>query len=107
MARSVAHRVQGAERVRPSGVGSREPEGGAHNIQVSSIGVITTAICHDRRVPLDAFRKELVMTTTIPTRTLGRGELTAGAIGLGCMSFSPTYGGFDGYDPTETINRAL
>jgi len=23
------------------------------------------------------------------------------------MSFSPTYGGFDGYDPTETINRAL
>jgi aryl-alcohol dehydrogenase-like predicted oxidoreductase len=31
----------------------------------------------------------------------------AGAIGLGCMSFSPTYGGFEGYDPTETINRAL
>jgi len=23
------------------------------------------------------------------------------------MSFSPIYGGFDGYDPTETINRAL
>ena len=23
------------------------------------------------------------------------------------MSFSPTYGGFDGYDPAETINRAL
>jgi aryl-alcohol dehydrogenase-like predicted oxidoreductase len=47
------------------------------------------------------------MTVTIPTRMLGRSELTAGAIGLGCMSFSATYGGFDGYDPTETINRAL
>jgi aryl-alcohol dehydrogenase-like predicted oxidoreductase len=47
------------------------------------------------------------MTSTIPTRTLGRSELTAGAVGLGCMSFSATYGGFDGYDPTETINRAL
>ena len=46
-------------------------------------------------------------TTTIPTRTLGRSDLAAGAIGLGCMSFSPTYGGFDGHDPTETINRAL
>jgi aryl-alcohol dehydrogenase-like predicted oxidoreductase len=45
--------------------------------------------------------------TTIPTRTLGRSNLTAGAIGLGCMSFSPTYGGFEGYDATETINRAL
>ncbi|CAN5733153.1 aldo/keto reductase [soil metagenome] len=43
----------------------------------------------------------------IPTRTLGRSDLTAGVIGLGCMSFSPIYGGFDGYDPTETINRAL
>lgn len=43
----------------------------------------------------------------IPTRTLGRSDLTAGAIGLGCMSFSPIYGGFDGYDPTATINRAL
>jgi aryl-alcohol dehydrogenase-like predicted oxidoreductase len=47
------------------------------------------------------------MTVTIPTRTLGRSDLTAGAIGLGCMSFSATYGGFDGFDPTETINRAL
>ncbi len=44
---------------------------------------------------------------TIPTRTLGRDGLRAGAIGLGCMSFSPTYGGFEGYDPTKTINRAL
>ena len=33
------------------------------------------------------------MTTTIPARTLGRSDLAAGAIGLGCMSFSPTYGG--------------
>ncbi len=40
-------------------------------------------------------------------RQLGSSGLSAGAIGLGCMSFSPTYGGFDGYDPTETINRAL
>jgi len=43
---------------------------------------------------------------TLPTRRLGDG-LAAGAIGLGCMSFSPTYGGFDGFDPTVTINRAL
>jgi aryl-alcohol dehydrogenase-like predicted oxidoreductase len=48
-----------------------------------------------------------VVTTAIPTRSLGTSALTAGAIGLGCMSFSPTYGGFDGYDPTATINRAL
>jgi aryl-alcohol dehydrogenase-like predicted oxidoreductase len=44
---------------------------------------------------------------TLPTRALGRSGLGVGAIGLGCMSFSPTYGGFDGYDPTETIHRAL
>ena len=43
---------------------------------------------------------------SIPTRTLGDG-LSAGAIGLGCMSFSPIYGGFEGYDPSETIHRAL
>ena len=49
----------------------------------------------------------VVMNGRIPIRTLGRSELTAGAIGLGCMSFSPVYGGFDGYDPTATINRAL
>ena len=49
----------------------------------------------------------VVMNDRIPTRTLGGSELTAGAIGLGCMSFSPVYGGFDGYDPTATINRAL
>src|SRR6266567_1799542 len=29
----------------------------------------------------------------IPTRTLGAEGLKVGAIGLGCMSFSPTYGG--------------
>ena len=47
------------------------------------------------------------MNDRIPSRTLGRSDLTAGAIGLGCMSFSPVYGGFDGYDPTATISRAL
>jgi aryl-alcohol dehydrogenase-like predicted oxidoreductase len=43
----------------------------------------------------------------LPTRTLGTDGLTVGAIGLGCMSFSPTYGGFDGVDPGEVIRRAL
>jgi aryl-alcohol dehydrogenase-like predicted oxidoreductase len=47
------------------------------------------------------------MDDPLPTRSLGRSDLSAGAIGLGCMSFSPVYGGFDGYDPTATINRAL
>ena len=45
--------------------------------------------------------------TPIPTRTLGRSGLEVGAIGLGCMSFSPIYGGFDGHDPDEVIGRAL
>jgi aryl-alcohol dehydrogenase-like predicted oxidoreductase len=40
-------------------------------------------------------------------RELGTSGLTAGAIGLGCMSFSPAYGGFAGHDPSATINRAL
>lgn len=44
---------------------------------------------------------------TLPTRTLGAGGPEVGAIGLGCMSFSGTYGGFDGHDPDETIGRAL
>jgi aryl-alcohol dehydrogenase-like predicted oxidoreductase len=44
---------------------------------------------------------------TLPTRALGTSGLTAGAIGLGCMSFSDTYGGFEGYDPDEVIHRAL
>ena len=44
---------------------------------------------------------------TIPTRTLGTDGLSVGAIGLGCMSFTGTYGGFEGYDPTEVIHRAI
>jgi aryl-alcohol dehydrogenase-like predicted oxidoreductase len=44
---------------------------------------------------------------TLPTRALGSSGLSAGSIGLGCMSFSDTYGGFDGYDPDEVIHRAL
>jgi aryl-alcohol dehydrogenase-like predicted oxidoreductase len=44
---------------------------------------------------------------TIPTRTLGTNGPTVGAIGLGCMSFSPSYGGFDGVDPTDVIRRAV
>ena len=43
----------------------------------------------------------------LPTRTLGATGPTVGAIGLGCMSFSPTYGGFEGVDPTEVIGRAV
>lgn len=44
---------------------------------------------------------------TIPTRTLGPNGPVVGAVGLGCMSFSPIYGGFDGTDPDEVIGRAL
>jgi aryl-alcohol dehydrogenase-like predicted oxidoreductase len=44
---------------------------------------------------------------TIPTHTLGAGGLSVGAIGLGCMSFSPSYGGFEGVDPTDVIRRAI
>jgi aryl-alcohol dehydrogenase-like predicted oxidoreductase len=43
----------------------------------------------------------------LPTRTLGSGGPTVGAVGLGCMSFSPIYGGFEGVDPDEVIGRAL
>jgi aryl-alcohol dehydrogenase-like predicted oxidoreductase len=43
----------------------------------------------------------------IPTRTLGTGGPTVGAVGLGCMSFSPAYGGFEGIDPTPVIHRAI
>jgi aryl-alcohol dehydrogenase-like predicted oxidoreductase len=43
----------------------------------------------------------------LPTRTLGTSGPTVGAIGLGCMSFSPTYGGFEGVDPTDVILRAV
>jgi aryl-alcohol dehydrogenase-like predicted oxidoreductase len=48
-----------------------------------------------------------LVTMTIPTHTLGADGLTVGAIGLGCMSFSPTYDGFEGVDPTEVILRAV
>lgn len=44
---------------------------------------------------------------TLPTRTLGRSGLTAGAVGLGCMSFSGIYGGYDGTGADEVIARAL
>jgi len=43
----------------------------------------------------------------IPTRILGAEGPEVGAVGLGCMSFSPTYGGFEGVDATETIRRAV
>jgi aryl-alcohol dehydrogenase-like predicted oxidoreductase len=44
---------------------------------------------------------------SLPTRTLGTSGLSAGSIGLGCMSFSPVYGGYEGHDPDEVIGRAL
>jgi hypothetical protein len=77
-----AHRRSGREPVR-RGVGS-----GA--VPVGSAG-------SRRRSP----------TMTLPTRTLGTAGLTVGAIGLGCMSFSDVYGGFEGHDPDEVIGRAL
>jgi aryl-alcohol dehydrogenase-like predicted oxidoreductase len=43
----------------------------------------------------------------LPTRTLGVNGPTVGAVGLGCMSFSPAYGGFDGVDPNDVIRRAI
>ena len=43
----------------------------------------------------------------LPTRRLGAAGPEVGAIGLGCMSFSGTYGGFEGHDPDATIGRAL
>ena len=44
---------------------------------------------------------------TFPTHTLGADGVSVGAIGLGCMSFSPTYGGFEGVDPSDVILRAV
>jgi aryl-alcohol dehydrogenase-like predicted oxidoreductase len=44
---------------------------------------------------------------TLPTRNLGRDGLTVGSVGLGCMSFSPSYGGTEGFDPTDVILRAI
>lgn len=43
----------------------------------------------------------------LPIRALGTSGLEVGAVGLGCMSFSGVYGGFDGYDPAEVVHRAL
>jgi aryl-alcohol dehydrogenase-like predicted oxidoreductase len=45
--------------------------------------------------------------TPMPTRTLGSDGPEVGAIGLGCMSFSGVYGGFEGHDPDAVIGRAL
>jgi aryl-alcohol dehydrogenase-like predicted oxidoreductase len=45
--------------------------------------------------------------TPIPTRALGRSGLEVGAVGLGCMSFSPIYGAFEATAPDEVIGRAL
>lgn len=42
---------------------------------------------------------------SLATRNLG--GLEVGAVGLGCMSFSGIYGGFEGVDPDEVIGRAL
>ena len=44
---------------------------------------------------------------TLPTRQLGTNGPVVGAIGLGCMSFGPSYGGAAGFDPTAVIRRAL
>jgi aryl-alcohol dehydrogenase-like predicted oxidoreductase len=44
---------------------------------------------------------------TTPVRRLGSEQLTVGAIGLGCMSFAPTYGGIGGFDPAEVIHHAV
>ena len=47
------------------------------------------------------------VTMSLPSRALGRSGLDVGAIGLGCMSFSPVYGGFDPDRASATIERAL
>lgn len=44
---------------------------------------------------------------TLPLRPLGAGAPAVGALGLGCMSFSDVYGGFEGHDPGVLIARAL
>jgi aryl-alcohol dehydrogenase-like predicted oxidoreductase len=60
---------------------------------------------------LDCARRAIVdaeeVDMTIPTRTLGADGLSVGAVGLGCMSFSSAYGGFEGVDPTGVILRAV
>src|SRR6185503_4506568 len=47
------------------------------------------------------------VTMSLLSRALGRSALDVGAIGLGCMSFSPVYGGFDPDGASATIERAL
>src|SRR3984957_1683114 len=44
---------------------------------------------------------------TISQRSLGSGGLEVGAIGLGCMSFAPVYGGIGDVDPAEVIHHAI
>ena len=44
---------------------------------------------------------------TIPQRTLGTNGPTVGAIGLGCMSLGPVYGGLGNIDPADVVVRAI
>ncbi len=44
---------------------------------------------------------------TIPTRNLGEHGPSVGALGLGCMSFAPTYGSLEGVDATEVVLHAV
>ena len=44
---------------------------------------------------------------TIPQRTLGTNGPTVGAIGLGCMSLGPVYGGLGNIDPADVVRRAI
>lgn len=44
---------------------------------------------------------------SIPQRTLGHDGVQVGAVGLGCMSFGPAYGGIGDHDPAEVIARAI
>ena len=99
------HRHDAARAPRPAAPGTPDARVRPTPRPRRLVDLTPSPACAARTTPTS--RRIQHMTTTIPTRTLGRSNLTAGAIGLGCMSFSPTYGGFDGYDPTETINRAL
>ena len=44
---------------------------------------------------------------TLPTRVLGRSDLTVSALGLGCMGMSDFYGDRDESEAVATIHRAL
>jgi aryl-alcohol dehydrogenase-like predicted oxidoreductase len=44
---------------------------------------------------------------SLPTRTLGRSDLTVSALGLGCMGMSDFYGSRDETESVATIRRAL